>query len=98
MVQKEGLVIGGFYWVIQAPGALDQRAEWQSAPQPARLAGITAQGELLWNYIAVGGLSDWPVTWISDICTKPVQCADTVDASDAVKELVSRLLSGYRAK
>ncbi|MEN8517134.1 hypothetical protein [Burkholderia sp. RS02] len=49
MVQRDGLVVGEFYWVIQAPGALDQRVEWQSAPQPARLAGITAQGELMWN-------------------------------------------------
>lgn len=57
------LIIGRFYWVQPAFDP-DTEAEWEAEMQPARFAGKDANGNLLWNCLAVDGVSQWPMRWI----------------------------------
>jgi len=92
------LVVGAFYWVMPAAGAVDAQGEWQSAMQPARYAGVSREGELLWNFIAVSGCSDWPLMRIGERCIEPPGGAETPSASDSAMEEVSKLLSTFQSK
>ena len=98
MVEQSRLVVGAFYWVKPAPGALDARGEWQAGMQPARYAGVSSEGEPVWNFLAVGGCSDWPVIKIGDVCIEPPGNVDASSPGDPAMESVRRLLSIFGPK
>jgi hypothetical protein len=78
------LVVGTFYWVLPEldPDATwrDQwqpGQEWQDDLQPARFAGLNADGELLWNLLGVDGCSNSPVLWVGEAITAPQNALGT---------------------
>lgn len=73
------LVVGAFYWVIPEPDPDSAyRDEWEPGQawldemHPARFGGRNARGELLWNFIDIDGLSNWPVLWIGEVIQSPI--------------------------
>lgn len=97
MAEVNGLIVGEFYWVIPVPGALGSPGEWANALQPARFAGTSAEGELLWNYPGISGCSDWPVMWI-DERIEPPRRADIPSARNTEIESVQKPLFVCRPK
>jgi hypothetical protein len=63
MEDVQDLVVGRFYWVMPVIDT-DSDAEWESELQPARFAGRNADGQPLWNCLAIDGVSDWPMRWV----------------------------------
>lgn len=69
---RDQLIVGRFYWVMPTLDP-DAEGEWESGMQPARFAGRNAEGGLLWNCLAIEGVSDWPMKWIGkEIDAQPV--------------------------
>ncbi len=63
MTEKSGLKIGSFYWV-QVAFDPDTDLEWENREMPARFAGLSPSGRLLWNFLNQEGESDWAVRYI----------------------------------
>lgn len=64
-MEESNLIIGKFYWVIPVFDP-DTDDAWEHDQQPARFAGRSESGELLWNYLAIDGNSVWSVRWIGE--------------------------------
>lgn len=65
--QDRQLIVGRFYWVQPANDPdIAPGNGWEWYEQPARFAGESATGELLWNYLNQEGPSDWHIRWIGD--------------------------------
>lgn len=70
MVTNNRLDVGSFYWVIPAP-ALTAPDDWQDGLQPARFIGRDEAGKLLWSFMGLDGVSDWPMSWIGNRLQEP---------------------------
>jgi hypothetical protein len=74
MADIEDYVVGKFYWVMPMFD-VDGDEEWECEMQPARFAGRNAEGQPLWNCLAIDGVSDWPMRWVGGEVDAPsVMC------------------------